>query len=72
MPKRKYNKSNKSMKTRSSNMATSNIELENNINDATEISSHSSDDFPDNTETTMCKRKKHIETFYNRTNKALG
>jgi hypothetical protein len=53
-------------------MATSNIELENNINDATEISSHSSDDFLDNTETTMCKRKTHIETFYNRTNKALG
>jgi hypothetical protein len=73
MPKRKYNNSKTSTKTRSSLTSTTDPEQKNNICDVTNIASHSNEeDFLENVAITMNKRKKHLEKFYDRTNEASG
>ena len=42
------------------------------MNDVTNISSGSKDDFFDKTERIMSKRRKHIESFYDRTKELPG
>ncbi|CAF3857902.1 unnamed protein product, partial [Rotaria sp. Silwood1] len=66
MPKRKKNKSNGSKKAPPSNSSSTNVEHNTNTYDITNVSVHSNDeDFLDNIEETMNKRRKHVKNFYN-------
>ncbi len=70
MPKRKH-QSNSSKTIRCSNTSTTNIESDdyNNIAQNTNLPD---EDFLDNTQMSLNKRKKHLENFYNRTTQVSG
>jgi hypothetical protein len=73
MPKRKQNNFHDSGKTRSSNSSTTNGQCDKVLTDVTNTHSRSTDEeFLDNTQVTMKKRKKHLENFYDRTKEVPG
>ncbi|CAF5174268.1 unnamed protein product, partial [Rotaria magnacalcarata] len=67
MPKRSNKLLNNSRSIRPSNTSTTDASSDKNIFDVTNVSSHSNDDFLNNIEVTMNKRKKHLKHFYDRT-----
>jgi hypothetical protein len=73
MPKRKQNNFDDSEKTRSSNLSTTDGQCDKAMTDVTNTRSQSNDEeFFDNTQMTMKKRKKHLENFYDRTKEIPG